>query len=297
MYTVASNNEHHISKKKRYTVVFLPEEDARASKTFRFRPWQVFAIAIFTILLFFGMFWLMIVYTPMGQIFPITSPGLRNQYTQQLVELHQRLSGMMEELMVLRSYNAKLRKALGEGTLPSDSALFQQAEEKRTADSKVYGVLPENTSGAPLSAGEELQPVVMKEAVRYIERQYQFPAIFPAQGYITRGFDPAINHIGIDIAGKTGSLVYAAADGVVVFSGWTYNDGYVIILSHADGFMTFYKHNETLLKSAGTHVRRGESIALLGNSGETSQGPHLHFEIWKDGIPVDPAMLIMNYTL
>jgi murein DD-endopeptidase MepM/ murein hydrolase activator NlpD len=124
-----------------------------------------------------------------------------------------------------------------------------------------------------------------------------FPAILPTEGYMTRGFDPEYNHYGLDIAGKIGTLINAAADGNIVFSGWTYNDGYVVIISHASGFMSFYKHNQTLLKSAGSFVRRGEPIATLGNSGATSSGPHLHFEIWKDGVPVDPSIYMINYYL
>jgi murein DD-endopeptidase MepM/ murein hydrolase activator NlpD len=92
-------------------------------------------------------------------------------------------------------------------------------------------------------------------------------------------------------------LIIAAADGNVVFSGWTYNDGYVVIMSHTSGFMSLYKHNQTILKSAGSFVRRGEPIATLGTSGTTSSGPHLHFEIWKDGIPVDPSTYMINYYL
>jgi murein DD-endopeptidase MepM/ murein hydrolase activator NlpD len=91
--------------------------------------------------------------------------------------------------------------------------------------------------------------------------------------------------------------VVAAADGYVVFSGWTYQDGQVLILSHSGGFLTYYKHNQSLLKSANIFVRRGEPIALLGNSGRTSSGPHLHFEVWKDGAPVDPARYLLQTTL
>jgi murein DD-endopeptidase MepM/ murein hydrolase activator NlpD len=121
-----------------------------------------------------------------------------------------------------------------------------------------------------------------------------FPAILPAEGYITRGFSPSERHYGLDIAGRTGTLINAAADGHVVFAGWTNDDGNVVILSHLNGFVTFYKHNKSLVKTAGEYVKRGEPIALLGNSGRTSSGPHLHFEIWKDGSPVDPSEFLLN---
>ncbi|MEP0823554.1 MAG: M23 family metallopeptidase, partial [Ignavibacterium sp.] len=114
---------------------------------------------------------------------------------------------------------------------------------------------------------------------------------------ITRGFEPGQRHFGLDIAGTLGTPVNAAADGYVVFAGWTVDEGYVMILSHTDGFLTFYKHNQTLLKGANVFVKRGEPIALLGNSGRMSSGPHLHFEIWKDGTPVDPSLYLLNLYL
>ena len=132
------------------------------------------------------------------------------------------------------------------------------------------------------------------ETVVEPDRKVAFPAILPTEGYITRGYLPEQHHFGLDIAGKIGTPVEAAADGYVVFAGWTNEDGYVVILSHADGFLTFYKHNQSLLKSANMFVKRGEPIALLGNSGRTSSGPHLHFEIWKDGTPVNPSSYLLN---
>jgi murein DD-endopeptidase MepM/ murein hydrolase activator NlpD len=122
-----------------------------------------------------------------------------------------------------------------------------------------------------------------------------FPVIMPTEGYVTRTFNPNQRHFGIDIAGKIGTPVYAAAEGYVIFAGWTNEDGNLIILSHAGGFLTFYKHNQSLLRPANSFVKRGEPIALLGNSG-ISSGPHLHFEIWKDGVPVDPARYVMKFN-
>jgi murein DD-endopeptidase MepM/ murein hydrolase activator NlpD len=115
-----------------------------------------------------------------------------------------------------------------------------------------------------------------------------FPLVTPVRGFLTQGFDPSRNHFGIDIAAQRGTPIYAAGDGVVVFSGWTYDDGNMVILAHGGGYLTVYKHNQSLLKSTLNGVKRGEAIALLGSSGETSRGPHLHFEVWKNGVPQDP---------
>jgi murein DD-endopeptidase MepM/ murein hydrolase activator NlpD len=122
----------------------------------------------------------------------------------------------------------------------------------------------------------------------------RLPLIVPAEGYVTQRFDPENNHFGIDFAGKRGTPVFAAADGSVLFSGWTYDDGNMLIIAHGGGYVTVYKHNQTLLRTSQTRVTRGEPIALLGTSGRTSLGPHLHFEVWKDGIPQDPDQYLLT---
>jgi murein DD-endopeptidase MepM/ murein hydrolase activator NlpD len=80
----------------------------------------------------------------------------------------------------------------------------------------------------------------------------------------------------------------------VVFAGWTYEDGNLLVISHGSGYLTVYKHNQALMKSPAMAVKRGELIALLGSSGQTSLGPHLHFEVWKDGIAQDPNEFLLT---
>ena len=121
-----------------------------------------------------------------------------------------------------------------------------------------------------------------------------FPLLSPVVGFVTQGYDPEHNHYGIDFAGKRGTPVYAAGDGHVIFAGWTYDDGNMLIISHGGGYMTVYKHNQALLTTAQAAVTRGEPIALLGTSGKTSLGPHLHFEVWKDGLPRDPNKFLLT---
>jgi murein DD-endopeptidase MepM/ murein hydrolase activator NlpD len=110
----------------------------------------------------------------------------------------------------------------------------------------------------------------------------------PVEGVLTRGFDSPNGHFAVDIAGKRDAMVLAAAPGTVIFSDYTLKTGYVLGLKHANGYVSFYKHNAQLLKPVGAYVRAGEPIAVIGNSGENSTGPHLHFELWKNGVPIDP---------
>ena len=108
---------------------------------------------------------------------------------------------------------------------------------------------------------------------------------------MTQGFNPKENHLAIDIAVDIGTPIKAASDGRVLFAEWTLETGYVIIIDHGDMLTTAYKHNSAVLKKQNEFVNAGEIIALSGNHGTLTTGPHLHFELWKNGSPIDPAQL------
>ena len=114
----------------------------------------------------------------------------------------------------------------------------------------------------------------------------------PLNGTISQDYDSKTKHLAVDIVAKKNSPVKATADGSVIFSGWTTETGYVIILKHAHNYISVYKHNGNLLKQQGDFVKSGEVIASVGSTGELSTGPHLHFELWSDGYAVNPTNLI-----
>jgi murein DD-endopeptidase MepM/ murein hydrolase activator NlpD len=296
---LAADRQHHKSKKNRYTIVLVPDEDASKAKNFQIAFWQLATGLVLFAVLMVMIVVLTLTYTPLGQVFPLSNKGLENRYSKELVSLNQRMMSLMEQLVELRSYNIKLRRAFGENIMLSDSGVVKvtsRASQAEKSDLIQEGQIAARSTQL-MNPAQRMIPVQTAKSETDGRSAVSFPAILPTEGYMTRGFEPEDNHYGMDIAGKIGTLIIAAADGNVVFSGWTYNDGYVVIISHASGFMSFYKHNQTLLKSAGSFVRRGEPIATLGNSGTTSSGPHLHFEIWKDGIPVDPSIYMINYYL
>lgn len=111
----------------------------------------------------------------------------------------------------------------------------------------------------------------------------------PLNGEVSAGFMPEKKHFGIDILAPKGSPIKSVLDGYVVMSDWTRETGQTIGIQHANNTVTFYKHNSTLLKKAGEFVKAGEAIAVIGNTGDLTDGPHLHFELWYKGQPVDPS--------
>ena len=138
---------------------------------------------------------------------------------------------------------------------------------------------------------EEERYNVFDEATSNSNNKTFFP---PAKGTLSTKFKTNERHFGIDIAAKEGDPVKAVSNGTIVFSEWSAQTGFVIIIEHPNNFISVYKHNAKLTKKQGDVVSSGEVIATIGNTGELSSGAHLHFELWHDGYPVDP-LHYMNF--
>ena len=156
-------------------------------------------------------------------------------------------------------------------SIPEDSALRAQVES-----SERY-----NLTLGPTSP----------EAVTSLASLHFFP---PVKGVISGHFDIRSKHFGTDIVSRLKSPVSAVLDGTVIFTGWTMETGFVIEVQHQNNIVSVYKHNESLLKETGDRVRAGEPISIIGSTGELyTSGPHLHFEIWYKGSPLDPEEHIL----
>ena len=286
-----ADRNHHTSKRRRYTVVLVPNEEASESRSYRFAPWQVRAVVTASIVFVLAAFTALLYWTPLAGWLSIPNPELENRYGKEIVALNDRMVTVMEQLLEMRSYNVQLRNALGDRSLADSlrrSGATLAVERGAVRDGET---LPERSPMVSSALPVALTRVMTSETV---PATVAFPASFPTTGYVTRGFEPDRGHVGMDIAGKAGATITAAADGYVVFAGWTQLDGNMLIVSHAGGYLTFYKHAQSLTRSAGTFIRRGDPIGTLGDTGETSQGPHVHFEIWKDGSPRDPSLYLLN---
>lgn len=115
----------------------------------------------------------------------------------------------------------------------------------------------------------------------------------PIKGDITAGFDTKEKHYAVDVVAKENEPIKACLDGTVIFSSWTYDSGHVIAVQHSSNLTSFYKHCSVLLKKTGESIKAGEVLAVVGNSGELTTGPHLHFELWFNGRPVNPEDYIV----
>jgi murein DD-endopeptidase MepM/ murein hydrolase activator NlpD len=289
-------------KSRLYDIVFVPIGENAPTRSFRASRLKLIVLGVtgfmFCVCLTLGV----LMYTPVAMYVPIPNPALEERYGRQIVNLQERLNSLAEDVLLLRDYNIQLRKALGEN-VPKDSSTRRLpsliADNVEPMPQKESGVaerlLPGGSAPEDLEAGSDAATSTYNAVVTATEGVHAaFPLLTPTDGIVTQEFDPVHGHFGLDIAARKGTPVYAATDGYVVFAGWTYDDGNMLMLAHGGGYVTVYKHTQSTLKTAHTVVRRGEPIALVGTTGRTSFGPHLHFEVWKDGTPQDPNDFLLT---
>ena len=280
----------------RYATIMFPARSSGKPRAFSVTGWGLVSGIASFILVVVVLTVAAIVYTPVLNRFPIADREVEKRYGSQIAGIQKQLQGLAQELNTLTGYNLRLRRAMGEKISGNDSmaasdssrSLFDSREsgEGRSAvadqgNVEEPGEQPRLTY-SPATNGERA------------ELPAQMPLSMPAEGYLSRGYDSLGDHYGIDIAGKEGSGILAAADGHIVFSGWTFDDGFTLMIAHADGFVTVYKHNQSLLKNTGAAVKRGDVVALMGNTGRASSGSHLHFEVWKNGIADNPQRYLLT---
>jgi murein DD-endopeptidase MepM/ murein hydrolase activator NlpD len=282
-----------------YEILFVPHGEGGRKRSFRFsriRLWVgagAAAIGLVVVVLS------LLMYTPIAMYIPIKNPDIEERYSQQVLETQQRLNHLAQDVLVLRDYNQQLRKALGE-VIPGDTADRRDRNrgQREAREPEVLvsdsGDMNEPTMPPVVMNGDGGFDLTEGSYTEMVFSRTVFPLLPPTQGFLTQGFDPDRGHYGLDYATKRGTSVYAAAGGYVLFSGWTYEDGNMMILSHSGGYVTVYKHNQLLFKRNHSTARRGELIALSGSTGKSSSGPHLHFEVWKDGEPQNPADFLLS---
>jgi len=198
-----------------------------------------------------------------------------------------RLDSLERELALRDKYFANLNSIIA-GNQPA--GIYALRDTTRNYKTITFKDSPEDSSLRAQVENDDrynltLGPVA-SEPVTSLAGQHFFP---PVKGMVSGKFDPRSKHFGTDIVTKPKSPVNAALDGTVIFTGWTMETGFVIEVQHSNNIVSVYKHNASLLKATGDMVRTGEAIAVVGDSGELyTSGPHLHFEIWYKGRPLDP---------
>lgn len=270
----------YIKKLKNFSVIFIPEDTSHRARSLKLSFPNVLWIGILYtfIIAVFGFYILSL--TGLDYYFLPTYAGLRDQDRQKVEELNEKMTFLVRELEKLKATNDRLKYALFLG----DSTLFDSFDQPKDTVKK----------DKTLPTGGNILEVVNK--LLFDERIQDESLLFikPINGFLSRRFDSDKGHMGLDFVVKEETPVYATAGGYVIFADYTVNDGYMIILNHINGYISVYKHCSSLIKGVRENVEQGELIALSGNTGRKTTGPHLHFEIWNNGKPVDPEKFFIN---
>ncbi len=214
-------------------------------------------------------------------------PGKESEEVQrEIISLVLKSDSLMARLENQQLYFENF-KAIIDGKFPVDSSITiankniekNPSFERSVEDSLLRVLVESNETGM----------INLKNNVK----NELFAFFIPVLGVVSDTFNLKTKHFGIDLVAKENARISSVLDGVVVISDWNPQTGYVIGVQHKNGFLSLYKHNSMLLKSVGNYVNAGEHIAVIGNTGEFSSGPHLHFELWLDGVAVNPK----NYIL
>ena len=268
-----------------YRLVVLNEETFEEKLSFKLTRLNVFIFGgLFSILLIVATIFL-IAFTPLREYIPgYSSTKLKKEATQ----LVYKVDSLEQILAVNNVYIQKVRELLtgkiSEVQFDRDSVLQSIQYDKDTINL--------GPSDDDLEFRQDIESADRYSIFSEATKDADIVFFAPVVGTLTDGYDLQKKHFAVDIAVEMGTPVKSVADGTVIFAEWTAKTGHVVIVEHTSGFISIYKHNTALHKQQGDLVKSGEVIASAGDTGEFSTGPHLHFELWNEGYPVNPTNYI-----
>lgn len=272
--------------RNKYRLVILNDDTFEEKLSFKLSRLNVFVFAGLSIILLIAGTTFLIAFTPLREYIPgYSSTALKKQ----AIELAAVTDSLEAQLSFNDLYLLNL-KGIIEGKAPLDLSDSLVVDSLNKAKIKL-GLSKEDSILRKVVEEEERFSVPVGQGSRLNIASINF--FTPLKGLVTNAFSAENNHLGVDVVAKENEVIKSAQDGTVVFAEWTAETGYVIILQHTDKFVSVYKHNSALLKTQGEEVNAGEPIAIIGNSGELTSGPHLHFELWYNGFPVNPEEYIL----
>ena len=271
----------------KYRFVILNSENFEERLSFNISRLNVFLLSCITITLLMGGTALVIAFSPLREYIPgYTSTNIRRQ----MVTLNQLSDSLNTELINRERYLQNIKNIIeGRDIDTNTSSNWQRISTQE--DITVERTPEDSLLREHVKAEEKFNFF----GTTSMDNQSVEKLLFfvPVQGLVTQSFNIEEEHYGVDVVTKENELIKSTLNGVVVFSSWTSETGHVIAIQHENNLLSVYKHNSVLLKSQGERVEAGEAVAIIGNSGKWSSGPHLHFEIWYNNNPVDPEQYIL----
>jgi len=273
--------------RRKYRLVILNDASFEEKFSLRLTPGGILilvsAITIFMSFLLTSL----IAFTPLREYIP----GYGDISDRKaLIALSLKADSVADLIKAKNEYIENLQNVLS-GNLTSDTTQPQKTEEKNNQHISIKPSKTDSVLRQEIEQQDKFSLTLSNSSGASGISGYFF--FSPVKGMVTHSFNIAEGHFGVDVVAKENEFIKAALDGTVVYAGWTANDGYVIQLQHSNNLMSIYKHNSDITKNIGDHVKAGEPIAIIGNTGETSSGTHLHFELWYNGTPINPQDYVL----
>ena len=270
----------------RFHILLVNEKSLEKKKLFSSSTSNLLASMLFIFVLLIATSFLLIYFTPLKEYFRgYSSVELRESSIENSLKLDS-----LEKLYITQTRYLNSIKDLLAGNISYED-ISQDSIRLQNNDNNIELELIKP------NAEDSLLRALVEEEDKYnafdISGERFTTVLFPpVNGTLSDSFNPENKHYGVDIAMPENSPVHSISEGIVVFSEWTTETGYVIIVEHLNGLTSIYKHNASIIKFQGETVETGEIIGFTGNTGELTTGPHLHFELWFQGEPVDPESYI-----
>ncbi|WP_046755318.1 M23 family metallopeptidase [Kordia jejudonensis] len=269
----------------KYRLVILNEDTFEERVSFKLTRLNVFVLSGFLIILLIVLTTFLIAFTSLREYIPgYSSTELKTQ----AIELNEKIDSLQKVRIRDSVYLASIRNVLT-GEIKSENINKDSLYDAFKIDTEDVDLTPSKQDSLLREEVAEEDKYNLFETATSKVNYVLFP---PVKGEISQEYNPEEKHFAIDIVAPKNTPVKATADGTVIFSEWTVATGYVLIIEHPNNLISVYKHNATLTKRQGDLVTAGEVIATIGNTGELTTGPHLHFELWSEGYSVNPTSYI-----
>ena len=267
--------------KDHYRLIIYNDSTIQTVWSIKLTPIKVLTLGGLGAILLILLTSVIIAYTPLRENIPgYPSAKVR----QQIIVNYMLVDSLENEIKIRDSYFEKIRTVF-QGEVPPDES--QQSDSGlKTYDVKFSRFDADSAFKDELEA--EKQNLAAPSQQKKVSRLSSLHFNTPLRGKIINKFSTKNSHLAVDVAGKLNARISSVLDGTVIFAGWTMDAGNSVYIQHDNNIISVYKHNGEVLKKVGDPVKAGDEIAIMGNTGELTAGPHLHFELWRNGIALDP---------
>tara|TARA_X000000950_G_scaffold39772_2_gene42928 strand:+ start:870 stop:1769 length:900 start_codon:yes stop_codon:yes gene_type:complete len=273
-------------------IVVLDEGSFEEKRNFTTSKFSIIVIILFSIIVFGTLFFFLISATSLKTfISGYPNPTLQKELIDKNIKLDQKLSDLIDKTSKEEQYLNNIQKILNGGIPNNRDTVFKVFKSQKIINNQKLSA-SEKTIREKVSNREKYDIDVIPGGALTKDVLPELLLFPPIIGEITNKMNISSGHFGVDVIAPKNEAVVAILKGTIVYQNWSPTDGHVVHIQHKNNLLSIYKHNSEVLKKIGDYVDAGEPVSIVGNSGEHSTGPHLHFELWHNGYPINPEKFI-----